>query len=136
MRNFNPVSCYRNDGTLMVAKQTQSVPASHREESVIENRLAVKYQYSPVLPEILAHLNASILVSTYQAGKVLVIGVHEQRLSFALTRYRAGNYFSLISSRMCDCLPVNPGSVAAWPSKAAAVDVDDGLEQKGHLVMN
>jgi len=64
----------------MTVNLTQPAPSKSREESVIENRLAVKFQYTPVLPEILSHLNTSILVSTYQAGKVLVIGVHEQRL--------------------------------------------------------
>jgi uncharacterized protein (TIGR03032 family) len=64
----------------MAVNQTQSAPTSSREDSIIDRKLAVNYQYTPVLPEILAHLNTSILVSTYQAGKVLVIGVHEQRL--------------------------------------------------------
>ena len=64
----------------MTENATQSLRTRSREKSVIENRQAVKFQYTPVLPEILSHLKTSILVSTYQAGKVLVIGVHEQRL--------------------------------------------------------
>jgi hypothetical protein len=64
----------------MAANHTQSAPTRSREDSIIDRKLAVNYQYTPVLPEILAHLDTSILVSTYQAGKVLVIGVHEQRL--------------------------------------------------------
>jgi uncharacterized protein (TIGR03032 family) len=42
--------------------------------------LKVPFQYSAALPEILTHLNASIIASTYQAGKLLVIGVHQQQL--------------------------------------------------------
>jgi uncharacterized protein (TIGR03032 family) len=68
----------------MTANLTQPSPSKIRDEAVIENRLAVRFQYTPVLPEILSHLNASILVSTYQAGKVLVIGVHEQRLQVSV----------------------------------------------------
>jgi len=45
--------------------------------------LKVPFQYSPALPEILAHLNASLVVSTYQAGKVLVIGVHDNQLQIS-----------------------------------------------------
>lgn len=68
----------------MAVNLKQPSPSNRRNESVIENRLAVKFQYTPVLPEILTHLNTSILVSTYQAGKVLVVGVHEQRLQVSL----------------------------------------------------
>ena len=64
----------------MTLSVTQSPASRPLVDSVNERRLEVKYQYTPVLPDILTHLNASILVSTYQAGKVLVIGVHEQRL--------------------------------------------------------
>lgn len=45
-----------------------------------ERRLSVPFQFTPNLPLILSHLNASLVVSTYQAGKVLVIGAHEHRL--------------------------------------------------------
>ena len=48
-----------------------------------ERRLPVPFEYSPRLPEILSHLNASIVISTYQAGKVLVIGVHNQQLQIS-----------------------------------------------------
>ncbi len=40
----------------------------------------VKFEYSPYFPEILKHCNASLLVSTYQAGKLLVIGCHDGKL--------------------------------------------------------
>ena len=45
-----------------------------------DSQIRIPFQYTPVLPEILSHLNASLVVSTYQAGKVLVIGVHDQKL--------------------------------------------------------
>lgn len=39
-----------------------------------EKSVAVNYEYSPHLPELLAGLNLSVLVSTYQAGKLFVLG--------------------------------------------------------------
>ena len=64
----------------MTLTRTQAAISRRPDDSIIEMRLEVNYQYMPVLPDILTHLNASILVFTYQAGKALVIGVHEQRL--------------------------------------------------------
>lgn len=44
---------------------------------------AVRFEYSPDFPGILAHLKASLVVSTYQAGKLAVIGVDSGRLEFS-----------------------------------------------------
>lgn len=45
----------------------------------------VNYEYSVNLPELLTKLDISVLISTYQAGRVASIGVHqgELRVSFA-----------------------------------------------------
>jgi uncharacterized protein (TIGR03032 family) len=45
----------------------------------------VNYEYSVNLPELLAKLDLSVLISTYQAGRVASIGVHqgELRVGFA-----------------------------------------------------
>lgn len=48
-----------------------------------DHRIPVSYQYTPVLAEILQHLNVSLMLSTYQAGKVLVIGVLDQQLQIS-----------------------------------------------------
>ena len=47
------------------------------------NSHRVPFQFSPVLPEFPAHLNASLVISSYQAGKVLVIGVREGKLQIS-----------------------------------------------------
>jgi uncharacterized protein (TIGR03032 family) len=52
-----------------------------------DRRLPVSYQYTPVLVEILQHLKASIVLSTYQAGKVLVLGQHDNRLTVSILDY-------------------------------------------------
>ena len=43
----------------------------------------VRFEYSPDFPGILSHINASLAVSTYQAGKLAVIGVDQDRLEFS-----------------------------------------------------
>jgi uncharacterized protein (TIGR03032 family) len=45
----------------------------------------VNYEYSVTLPELLARLDLSVLISTYQAGRVASIGVHQgqMRVGFA-----------------------------------------------------
>jgi uncharacterized protein (TIGR03032 family) len=53
-------------------------PASYRE---------VKYEYSLNLPPILAHLGASLLVSTYQAGKLVVVGLHQGALALTFHNF-------------------------------------------------
>lgn len=45
------------------------------------SRREVRYEYTPNLPAILEHLKASLLVSTYQAGKLVVLGTQAGRLT-------------------------------------------------------
>jgi uncharacterized protein (TIGR03032 family) len=45
--------------------------------------IGVHFQYSPDFSEILSHLHATVIVSTYQAGKVLVLGVQKNQLQIS-----------------------------------------------------
>ena len=47
--------------------------------------MPVNYEYSVNLPDLLAQLDLSVLISTYQAGRVASLGVHqgELRVGFA-----------------------------------------------------
>lgn len=47
----------------------------------------VRYEHTPNLPQILAHLRISLLVSTYQAGKVLVLGTHQGQLKISFMNF-------------------------------------------------
>src|SRR5262245_46588955 len=47
----------------------------------------VRYEYSLNLPPILAHLGASLLVSTYQAGKLVVVAVHQGALALSFHNF-------------------------------------------------
>ena len=42
--------------------------------------MTVDYEHSISLPGLLDHIGASLVVSTYQAGKVFTVGVHESKL--------------------------------------------------------
>ena len=43
----------------------------------------VRFEHTPNFAQVLEHLQVTLLVSTYQAGKLLVVGSHAGKLSFA-----------------------------------------------------
>ena len=43
----------------------------------------VRFEYSPRLPEILQHLQSSLAITTYQAGKLAIVGVEGDHLDFS-----------------------------------------------------
>jgi uncharacterized protein (TIGR03032 family) len=44
---------------------------------------ALRHEYSRALPSLLSQLGVSLLVSTYQAGKVVAVGVHQGELTLS-----------------------------------------------------
>ena len=44
---------------------------------------AVRFEYSPDFPGILKHLGSALAITTYQAGKLAVVGVEQDRLEFS-----------------------------------------------------
>src|SRR5262249_25469497 len=48
---------------------------------------AVQFEYSNNLVPILQHLGASLLVSTYQAGKLVAVGRHEGKLTLGFHNF-------------------------------------------------
>ena len=47
----------------------------------------VRYEHSLDLPELLEELNGSLLISTYQAGKLVVVGSHQQQLTLSFHNF-------------------------------------------------
>lgn len=47
----------------------------------------VRYNHSPSFPTVLAEARCALLVSTYQAGQLVAIGVADGRLSFSFRRF-------------------------------------------------
>ena len=52
-----------------------------------ERRIPVQFQHTSNFPDILQQLRISLVVSTYQAGKVLVLGAHQGKLAISLLDY-------------------------------------------------
>src|SRR5688500_6912778 len=63
-----------------------SDPASGTPDSPAAAPREVRFEYSRYLPALLAQLRTSLLVSTYQAGKLVVVGV-DPNGSLALSFY-------------------------------------------------
>src|SRR5438552_1258124 len=47
----------------------------------------VRYEHSRNLPAVLEHLGISLLVSTYQAGKLFVVGAHQGELALSFHNF-------------------------------------------------
>ena len=48
-----------------------------------DRQTAVRFEHSPEFPGILRHLRASLAITTYQAGKLVVVGVDGERLDIS-----------------------------------------------------
>jgi hypothetical protein len=53
------------------------------QETVAHPTREVRHEYSSALPPLLSQLGVSLLVSTYQAGKVVAVGVHQGELTLS-----------------------------------------------------
>ncbi len=72
--------------------EIQTSPGSNSDDSSNEDELKpkqkeVRFEYSPQLPSILEHIKSSILITTYQAGKLLVLGTHQGKLKISFLDY-------------------------------------------------
>ena len=59
-----------------------------------------RYRHSASFPELLSRLGCSLLVSTYQAGKLVAVGVAEERLSFAFHSFDQAMGVAVSPSRL------------------------------------
>lgn len=62
----------------------------------------VRFEYTPEFPGILQHLRASLLISTYQAGKLVMVGAAGGRLTFSFHNFEKAMGLAVGS----DCLAV------------------------------
>lgn len=77
----------------MVTEQTESSVNG-------EPMMQVRYEFTPVLADILSHLKASLMVTTYQAGKLLVLGVHNKALRISFASYEQPMGLAVHNDRM------------------------------------
>ncbi len=67
---------------------SQAKPATSSSET--EKLREIRHEYTPSLPKLLADLKVSLIISTYQAGKVVVVGVDaEGRLSLSYHNFES-----------------------------------------------
>src|SRR5579864_987953 len=71
--------------TLEIESVTESVEttAAQPEKSNPPPERQIRHEYTHTLPALLSQLGVSLLVSTYQAGKVVAIGVAENELTLS-----------------------------------------------------
>jgi len=70
----------QGEGELSSPSQESVIPA-------VRQMIPVQYQYSVNLPKLLAQLSLSVLVSTYQAGRVVTLGVHQGKMRVGVTHF-------------------------------------------------
>lgn len=68
-----------------------SAGAADKDEAGEDGKLKqveVRYQHSANLADLLSQLNCTLLISTYQAGKLVCVGVHEGQISFSFHAFQ------------------------------------------------
>src|SRR6516165_1494944 len=63
--------------------QSSESPAGPQSTGSATADREVRYEHSRNFAAVLTHLGASLLVSTYQAGKLVVVGVHQGSLTLS-----------------------------------------------------
>lgn len=96
--------------------RAEKSPAAGRERPATP----VDYEYSTNLPAVLDRLGASLVVSTYQAGKVFTVGAHDGRLQIRFHNFeqamgiaRTPTGLAIGTKRQVWTLPAAPADLAA-----------------------
>lgn len=85
----------------------------------------VRYEHSRNLPDLLARLGVSLLVSTYQAGKVFVIGSHQGALALSFHNFEKAMGLAVQRDRIA------VGTRNQIWSLRSSPDIGPGLEPAG-----
>src|SRR5262249_20891103 len=99
--------------------------AAHFEKNGAPPPREVRHEYTHSLPELLSQLGVSLLVSTYQAGKVVTVGVADNELTLSYHNFERAMG-----------LAVSPGAIAVgaraqvWFLRSAA-DLARRIEPAG-----
>ncbi|MEB3319732.1 MAG: TIGR03032 family protein [Cyanobium sp.] len=64
-----------------------ATPAQDEPTTAERPHVAVRYEHSLSLPALLERLNLSVLLSTYQAGRVVSLGCHQGQLQVGFSRF-------------------------------------------------
>ena len=66
-----------------VPRQSVDVDAPPQEQKNSQPMREIRHEYTRSLPPLLSQLGVSLLVSTYQAGKVVVVGIADGELALS-----------------------------------------------------
>jgi uncharacterized protein (TIGR03032 family) len=76
-----------NDSASSAAVERPGDDVSRPAEEPASSEREVRFEHSLNLAALLSHLQASLLVSTYQAGKLVVVGSHQDSLSLSFHNF-------------------------------------------------
>lgn len=81
----------------------------------IEPKLSeVRFEHTPNFAHVLEQLQVTLLVSTYQAGKLLAIGSHAGKLSIALSRFRPSAMNLVLAAKVLPVIYDSVEQVHSW----------------------
>ena len=82
----------------------------------------VRHLHTHNLPDLLAGLRASVLISTYQAGKVVVVGSDQQKLALSFHNFERAMGLAVSGSRLAVGTRAQVWTLAAAPHLAFKID--------------
>ncbi|MFM8725710.1 MAG: DUF4915 domain-containing protein, partial [Planctomycetaceae bacterium] len=59
-----------------------------------------RFSHTGNLPELLASLGASVLISTYQAGQLVAVGTHAGKLRFSINQFEQAMGVAVAPNRL------------------------------------
>ena len=81
----------------------------------------VRHEYSRTLPPLLSQLGVSLLVSTYQAGKVVAVGVQQSELTLSYHNFERAMGLAVTPDGLAVGAAPRSGSCKArpiWPPRS------------------
>ena len=86
------------------------------------NDTEVRFLYSDLFPRVLAEAGCSLLVSTYQAGQLVAVGVADEQLAFSFRRFDRAMGIAVGADRIAVAGKEQIWSLQDHPELAAAIE--------------
>lgn len=84
----------------MEQASTESPASKSKGADAAATALEVRYEFTPILPDILKHVRSSLFVTTYQAGKLMVLGAVGNELKIAFHSFEQPMGLAIDESRL------------------------------------
>ncbi len=86
--------------TLDIARSHEPLDAAATPPAAEPHVREVRHEYSRAFPSLLGQLGVSLVVSTYQAGKVVLIGAHQGELTLTYHNFERAMGLALRPDRI------------------------------------